>query len=326
MAGPAVHHQLQPLLDGGRVHLAPGSHRAALRRRRRLRRPPRSGYRTISSRPRRVSRCARRSVSRRGRPGAGPAGTPPGPARAARCARARWPAWPASPPRPRRLGRRALLRDREGGAEGGDGLVVGEGRGGVVARHLEVPQGPLGLPGGGEVPAEHGGDLVRCGPATPPRAPRRRGRAAGGVRRAAARCRWPPGSGRGGSGRRARAARPPPAGGPWRTARPGPAPAARPRRTPRSAARAENSVPSTDAGRTASRAAGLSRSTRDRTRRSSACGYLRPAVRAQPPAALLAHQGPGLQQRGQPLLQEQRVAVDAGEHGVQDLLAGRRPR
>ena len=40
-----------------------------------------------------------------------------------------------------------------------------------------------------------------------------------------------------------------------------------------------NSVPSTDAGRTASRAAGLSRSTRDRTMRSSAWGTCAPAVR-----------------------------------------------
>ena len=39
-----------------------------------------------------------------------------------------------------------------------------------------------------------------------------------------------------------------------------------------------NSAPSTDAGRTASRAAGLSRSTRERTRRSSACGTCWPAV------------------------------------------------
>ena len=39
-----------------------------------------------------------------------------------------------------------------------------------------------------------------------------------------------------------------------------------------------NSVPSTDAGRTASRAAGLSRSTRDRTRRSSTWGTCWPAV------------------------------------------------
>jgi hypothetical protein len=41
-----------------------------------------------------------------------------------------------------------------------------------------------------------------------------------------------------------------------------------------------------------------------------------------PPCALLVDQGPRLQQRGQPLLQVQGVAFDAGQHGVQDLPAG----
>ena len=51
-------------------------------------------------------------------------------------------------------------------------------------------------------------------------------------------------------------------------------------------------------------------------------GQLRARGLAEPPGALLAHQRPGLQQRAQPLLQEQRVAVGAGQHGVQDLPAG----
>ena len=64
-----------------------------------------------------------------------------------------------------RLSRRALLgRDRQGGAERGDRFVVGEGRRGVVAGHLEVPQGARLLPGRGEVRAEHGGDLFLAAP------------------------------------------------------------------------------------------------------------------------------------------------------------------
>ena len=84
-----------------------------------------------------------------------------------------------------------------------------------------------------------------------------------------------------------------------------------------------NCAPSTDAMRTTSRAVRLSRSTRDRTRRSSTCGTCRPSVLAirQPP--WLLHQHPCLQQPGQPFLQEQRVAFGAGQHGVDDLLAGR---
>ena len=51
-------------------------------------------------------------------------------------------------------------------------------------------------------------------------------------------------------------------------------------------------------------------------------GHLRARGPAEPPGTVLAHQGAGLQQRAQPLLEEQRVAVGAGQHGVQDLAAG----
>ena len=58
-------------------------------------------------------------------------------------------------------------------------------------------------------------------------------------------------------------------------------------------------------------------------------GHLLARGRADPPGALLAHQRTRLKQRGQLLLQEQRIAFDAGEDGVQDFpacgLADERP-
>lgn len=45
--------------------------------------------------------------------------------------------------------RRILRQDRQGFPIGGDRLFVGEGRLGVVTRHLEVVHGTMALPGGG---------------------------------------------------------------------------------------------------------------------------------------------------------------------------------
>ena len=51
-------------------------------------------------------------------------------------------------------------------------------------------------------------------------------------------------------------------------------------------------------------------------------GELRAGRLAQQPGAVLADQGARLEQRGQPLLEEQRVAVGAGEHGRENLGTG----
>jgi hypothetical protein len=58
--------------------------------------------------------------------------------------------------------RAVAVHDGQRGAEGGDGLVVGEGPDGVVACHLEVSHGALGLPGGGEMAPEEGSDLLEA--------------------------------------------------------------------------------------------------------------------------------------------------------------------
>ena len=220
-----------------------------------------------------------------------------------------------------RLGRRALLgRDRQGGAERGDRLVVGEGRRGVVARHLEVPQGARRFSGRGEVPSEHGGDLFLAalrrglerpgGPAVQQAALRAQQAVVGGLLdEGVAEAvdglgllghlpQEVPGAqlGQGGPQRLVYGAH----RGQQRESEFGPEHGRGPDGVARR--RAEPVHPGPD--QTLQR-----------------LGHLLAGLRADPPDSLLAHQGPRFKQRGQPLLQEQRIALDAGEHGVQDLPA-----
>ena len=63
---------------------------------------------------------------------------------------------------------------------------------------------------------------------------------------------------------------------------------------------------------------GPSRSTRDRMRRSNTSGTSVPAVPLEAPGGLVPHKSARLDQRREPFLQEQRVALDAFAHGVDD--------
>ena len=74
-----------------------------------------------------------------------------------------------------------------------------------------------------------------------------------------------------------------------------------------------------------SRGPGLSRSTRDRMRRSKHLRDLRDGAVAEVPDGLVPDQGTGLDQRGEPFLQEQRIALDACAHGFDDRFACSRP-
>ena len=82
---------------------------------------------------------------------------------------------------------------------------------------------------------------------------------------------------------------------------------------------AVNSGPSTAAARIASWAAGLSRSTRDLHEALEHLRQLRSRRLAQRPGPALADQGPGLQERAQALLEEQRIALGAVEHRGENL-------
>ena len=317
LAGPAVHHQLQPLLDGGRVHLlrvpaeqllggvvgGPGRLEVVIGHLQ----PPQPGQQV---------RPAERVTGGDGAQGG----------------LERLPGLAAPPGAPEHVGQlglqfhrgRALARDLQSGAEGGDGLVVGEGHGGVVARHLVIPQRPVRLPGGGEVPAEDGGYLVRsalCCRLERPRGAAMQEPAFGAQQPVVGRLLdqgvpeavdglAPPGQlvqqvpgaqfVQGGAQRLA--------GGAHRGQQGQRELGAEHGRGPDSVAgrRAEPVHPGPDQA--------LQR-----------LGQLRARGAAEPPGALLAHQGPGLQQRAQSLLQEQRIAVGTGQHGVQDLPAGAVP-
>ena len=210
----------------------------------------------------------------------------------------------------------------QAGAERGDRLVVGESASGVITRHLEVAQGAVRLSRRGEVPPEHGGDLFR--PAIRRRLQRPRGAA---MQQAAFGAQQPVVDGLLDEGM------PEPEGGLGEPGRllqealraqlvQGRRPAARPSRTPRSAARQGELVPSTDARRTVSRAAGLSRSTRDRTRRSSAWGTSGLAVSVHPPCACSRTRALVSSSEANRSSRYKGVAFDAGQHGVQDLPAG----
>ena len=139
LAGPAVHHQLQPLLDGGRVHLlwvpaeqvlggvvgGPGRLVVVI------------GH-LQPSQPGQQVRPAERVTGGNG----------------AQAGLERLPGLPAPLGAPEHVGQLglqlhrglALARDGERGVVGRDGLVVREGRGGVVARDLVVAQGALWTP------------------------------------------------------------------------------------------------------------------------------------------------------------------------------------
>ena len=314
LAGPAVDHQLQPLLDGGRVHL--------------LRVPAEQVLGGVVGGPGRlvvvVGHLQPPQPGQQVRPAERVTGGD-----GAQAGLERLPGLPAPLGAPEHVGQLglqfhrglALARDLQRGAEGRDGLVVGEGRGGVVARDLVVAQRPAWFPGGGEVPAEDGGHLVRS--AVRRRLERPRGAA---VQQAALGAQQPvvgrlldqgvpeavdglaapghlvqqvPGAQlvQGGAQRLAGGAHRGQQGQGELGAEHGRGPDGVARR------RAEPVHPGPDHA--------LQR-----------LGQLRARGLAEPPGALLAHQRPGLQQRAQPLLQEQRVAVGAGQHGVQDLPAG----
>ena len=314
LAGPAVDHQLQPLLDGGRVHL--------------LRVPAEQVLGGVVGGPGRLEVVIGHLQPPQPGQQVGPAERVTG-GDGAQAGLERLPGLAAPPGAPEHVGQLglqvhrglALARDGERGAEGRDGLVVGEGRGGVVARHLVVPQRPRRLPGGGEVPAEDGRHLVRSAVRCCLERPR-----GAAVQQPALGAQQPvvgrlldqgvpeavdglgpawhlvqqvPGSQlvQGGAERLA--------GG-----------AHRGQQGQRELGAEHGRGPDGVAGRRAEPVHPGSDHALQRL------GDLRARGLAEPPGALLAHQGPGLQQRAQPLLEEQRVAVGAGQHGVQDLAAG----
>ena len=192
----------------------------------------------------------------------------------------------------------------------------------MVARHLEVPQGARRLSGRGEVPAEHRGDLFGAalrrglqrpgGPAVQPPALRAQQPVVGrlldeGVTEAV--------DGLGVLGHLLQQVLGAQLG------------QGRPQRLVRGAHRGQQREPELgpEHGRGAD---GVARRRAEPVHPGpdetlQGLGHLRARGRADLPDALLAHQGLRFKQRGQPLLQEQRVALDAGEHGVQDLLARR---
>ena len=304
LAGPAVDHQLQPLLDGGRVHL--------------LRVPAEQVLGGVVGGPGRlvvvIGHLQPSQPGQQVRPAERVTG-----GNGAQAGLERLPGLPAPLGAPEHVGQLglqlhrglALARDGERGAVGRDGLVVREGRGGVVGRDLVVAQGALRFPGGGEVPAEDGGHLVRS--ALGCRLERPGGAA---VQQAALGAQQPvvgrllnqgvpeavdgfgpPGHlvqeilgaqlGQGGLERLVRGAH-------------------RGQQPERELGAEYGRGPDRVAGR---RAEPVHPGPDHALQR---LGHLRARGPAEPPGTPLAHQGPGLEQRAQPLLEEQRVAVDAG--------------